>query len=141
MLVDKAEAARRLGVSVDTVERRLKRGELQGQQEQRAKGWRWLIEVPGDGAPADAPANNGFTPADAPASGIDAPADPALLNAFQAQIDHLQEQVKSLNHQLTVKDNQISELLIVTRQTQAMLPPPPAAERRRSFWGWLWGGN
>ena len=138
MLVDKQEAARRLGVSVDTVERRLKRGELQGQQEQRAKGWRWMIEVP-DAAPA----NNGFAPADAPASSTDAPADPVLLNAFKSQIDHLQEQVKSLNHQLTVKDNQIAELLIVTRQAQAQLPPPPAAlpERRRGFWGWLWHGS
>ncbi len=136
MLVDKAEAARRLGVSIDTIERRLKRGELQGQQEQRAKGWRWLIEVPGNDAPADSPANNGFAPADAPASGIDAPAESGLLNAFQAQIDHLQEQVKSLNHQLTVKDNQISELLIVTRQAQAMLPPPAA--ERKSWWRRFW---
>jgi len=138
MLVDKQEAARRLGVSVDTVERRLKRGDLQGQQEQRGKGWRWLVEVPDDVAPA----NNGSAPASAPASSINAPAEPGLLNAFQSQIDHLQEQVKNLNHQLTVKDNQISELLIVTRQAQAMLPPPPAEpERRRGFWGWLWHGS
>lgn len=139
MLVDKAEAARRLGVSVDTVERRLKRGDLQGEQEQRGKGWRWLVEVPDDVASATAPANNGAAPASAPASNTDAPAEPGLVNAFKSQIDHLQEQVKNLNHQLTVKDNQISELLIVTRQTQAMLPPPP--ERRRGFWGWLWHGS
>jgi len=126
MLVDKAEAARRLGVSVDTVERRLKRGELQGKQEQRGKGWRWLIEVPVGDAPADAPAD---APVDAPAN---APAEAGLLNALQTQIAHLQDQVKHLNQQLSVKDNQISELLIVTRQAQAALPSPP--DQRRRWW-------
>ena len=118
VLVDKTEAARRLGVSVDTVERRLRRGELKGQQEQRGKGWRWLIEVPGDVAPAPAPATNG----DAPAV---APAENGLVAA-------LQEQVKTLTQQLTVKDHQIAELLIVTRQAQAALPAPPPQNR-----GWL----
>jgi len=125
VLVDKAEAARRLGISVDTVERRLKRGDLQGQQERRGNRWRWLVEVPGDGAPAPAPANNGTAPADAPANNGSAPAENGLVAA-------LQEQVKTLTQQLTVKDNQIAELLIVTRQAQAALPAPQAQRR-----GWL----
>lgn len=44
----------------------------------------------------------------------------------------LQEQVKTLTQQLTVKDHQIAELLIVTRQAQAALPAPPPQHR-----GWL----
>jgi len=138
MLVDKAEAARRLGVSIDTVERRLKRGELQGQQEQRGKGWRWLIEVSGDRAPADAPANNGVAPApapvNAPASTTDAPAENGLVVVLQDQIVGLQDQLRVMNQALSSRDNQIVELITVVRQTQAMLPPP-----RRSWWRRLVG--
>jgi len=135
MLVDKAEAARRLGVSIDTVERRLKRGELQGQQEQRAKGWRWLIEVPGDGAPADAPSNNGVAPADAPALTIDAPAENGLVVVLQDQITSLHDQLRMMTQQVSSRDNQITELITVVRQQQAMLPAG-----RRSWWRRLVGG-
>jgi len=130
MLVDKAEAARRLGVSVDTVERRLKRGELTGQQEQRAKGWRWLIEVPG----GDAPVNNGVAPvnapADAPALTIDAPAGIGLVDVLQDQVASLQEQLRQLGQQVSSRDSQITELITVVRQQQAMLPAP----KRRGWW-------
>ena len=50
------EAADRLGVSVDTVRRRLKAGELEGRQEPHgASGYRWLVQLPDD-APAETPA-------------------------------------------------------------------------------------
>lgn len=56
------EAAERLGVSVDTVRRRLKAGELAGTQEPHGKsGYRWLVQLP-DAAQADAP---GMPPAEA----------------------------------------------------------------------------
>ncbi len=45
-LVTKKEAARRLGVSLDTVERRLHKGELEGHKEPRPQGYIWLIEMP-----------------------------------------------------------------------------------------------
>jgi len=132
VLVDKAEAARRLGVSVDTVERRLKRGDLQGQQEKRGKGWRWLVEVPDDVAPAVAPANNG----DAPAS---APAENSLVTALQDQIAGLNEQLRVMNQALSSRDNLVAELTVVIRQQQTMLPAPsptPSPSRRR--WWKIW---
>lgn len=50
-LVPIAEAARRLGVSADTVRRRLKRGELEGEQHPTAQGFTWLVAMPaGSGA-------------------------------------------------------------------------------------------
>ncbi len=56
------EAAERLGVSADTIRRRLKRGELKGTQEPHGKsGYRWLVHLP-DAAQADAP---GLPPAEA----------------------------------------------------------------------------
>ena len=43
------EAAERLGVSVDTVRRRLKAGDLEGTQEPHGKsGYRWLVHLPDD---------------------------------------------------------------------------------------------
>ena len=124
VLVDKAEAARRLGVSVDTVERRLKRGALQGQQEARGNGWRWLIEVPED-APASAPATNGDTPAVAPA-------EVTLVATLQEQVTNLQEHIRVMNQALSSRDNLVSELTVVIRQQQIMLPAPEA--RRRRWW-------
>ena len=51
-LVPIAEAARRLGVSADTVRRRLKRGELEGEQHPTAQGFTWLVAMPaGSGSP------------------------------------------------------------------------------------------
>ena len=120
VLVDKAQAARRLGVSVDTVERRLKRGDLQGQQEARGNGWRWLIEVP-----EPAPATNGDTPAVAPAEVV-------LVATLQGQVANLQEQLRVMNQALSSRDNLVSELTVVIRQQQTMLPAPEA--RRRRWW-------
>ena len=40
------EAAQRLGVSVDTVRRRIRAGELVAQREQRPQGYRWLVKLP-----------------------------------------------------------------------------------------------
>src|SRR5918996_989029 len=44
--VTKKEAADCLGISIDTIDRRLKRGELRGKQQARPQGFTWLIEVP-----------------------------------------------------------------------------------------------
>jgi excisionase family DNA binding protein len=48
-------AAERLGVSQDTIRRRIKAGELEGQQEPMGSGFRWLVEVPEEAqaSPAD----------------------------------------------------------------------------------------
>jgi predicted DNA-binding transcriptional regulator YafY len=43
------DAAERLGVSSDTIRRRLKAGELDGRQEPQGKqGYRWIVQLPDD---------------------------------------------------------------------------------------------
>ncbi len=43
------DAAERLGVSSDTIRRRLKAGELEGRQEPQGKsGYRWIVQLPED---------------------------------------------------------------------------------------------
>ena len=44
--VSMTQAASCLGVSVDTIRRRLHRGELQGKQKPISQGFAWLIEIP-----------------------------------------------------------------------------------------------
>lgn len=46
------EAAERLGVSQDTIQRRLKKGELIGEEESTPQGFVWRIELPIDDEPA-----------------------------------------------------------------------------------------
>ncbi len=41
-----SEAAQALGVSVDTIRRRMKRGEMDTRREQTPQGFRWLIRLP-----------------------------------------------------------------------------------------------
>lgn len=47
------DAAQRLGVSADTVKRRIKAGALEARQEPTAQGYRWLVAI---GAPETPPA-------------------------------------------------------------------------------------
>jgi len=60
------EAAERLGVSADTIRRRLKSGELAGEREKTPQGFVWRVELPQDapGEPASAEASPGATAGD-----------------------------------------------------------------------------
>ena len=60
----------------------------------------------------------------------------ALVAELQDRIDSLQDQLHVMNQALSSRDNQITELVIVVRQTQAMLPPPAA--ERKSWWRRFW---
>ena len=152
MEVSMPEAALYLGISVDTVRRRLHRGELNGHQEPTAQGFRWIIDIPDDTFtdPGNAPATatlrqNGSHPgatldATLSQSGT-TPASPGELEALREIIDVVKTEVvvlqEQLRTQLEAKDNQIQQLHVLLQQTQAMLPAPP---EHRSWWHRLWGG-
>jgi len=143
-MVTIAEASQRMGVSVHTLKRRLKRGELQGEQRPTPQGYVWTVAIP-DGIPPSNGATPSSTPAaipdGVPASGEDGGTLREMVEILQSQITGLQDQLRTMNQALSSRDNQITELVTVVRQTQAMLPPPAAEpERRRGFWSWLWGG-
>jgi excisionase family DNA binding protein len=99
------EAAARLGVSQDTVKRRLKRGELVGHREPRPQGHTWLIELPDETAQPTAP----------PPPEADAPAEVGVLR----------EMVGLLREQLANRERDIRELHVLLDQAQRALPPPP----------------
>ena len=152
MEVPMAEAAQLLGLSIDTVRRRLHRGELQGRQEPTAQGFRWWVEVPdtvdpGYGFRAATPGQNGSHSGATleGASGATSAESGATLavhgelQALREVIEVLQAQVKAQQEQLAVKDqhleakdHQIEQLHVLVQQAQAALPAP--RENHRPWW-------
>src|SRR5688572_24101558 len=105
-LLTLVEAAHQLGVSVDTIRRRLQRGELRGQQQPRSQGHMWLVEL--DEYEYEEVSHNSRL--------VDAEqGDQACLAACQADIKRLEEMVailqnqKALGRELEAKNQQIQE--------------------------------
>ena len=118
-LVTMGEAARRIGVSVDTVRRRFRRGELSAQLQRTPQGFIWLIEITerfGPGMTLDVGAAG---PAFASAS---TPADVALpagrVRALRGMIEVLMHETDTGNRQRESKDRQIDRLRVLLRQTR-----------------------
>ena len=147
VLVTKKEAAELLRVSVDTIERRIKRGELKGHKESRRQGLTWLVEVPqeiipqgNDGALPHVDAQ-GSPPASLPQGELRRLEE--LVGSLQAQIGVQQKQIEkqgeayqwqleAKDKQLEAKDKQIEQLHVLLQQAQAALPAPK--EDRPSWW-------
>ena len=129
-----AEAAKCLGVSVDTIRRRLRKGELQGYQQPRPQGFVWVIEIPEElddpgstfaKTVADIPVNNGGS------NGGDRRLE-EVVAVLQAQVTSHQRQMEAHQDELTAKNKQIEQLHILLQQAQAALPAPK--ESRHSWW-------
>jgi len=134
-LVPVGEAARRLGVSVDTVKRRLRSGELQGQKQAGRGGFSWLIEVDGESLSNKKNATASATvdaPANASANDGEIQALRELVETLRAQVENQQKQAESEHQQLEAKDGQIRELHVLLQQGQAALSAPK--ENRHSWW-------
>ena len=106
MNVDISGAARHLGVSTETVRRRLRTGTLSGEKEKTAQGFRWVVNIP------DTPPNN--TP---PLGEVtdDANGGP-LMDQMQARID-------SLEAQLNTRAGEIDQLHRLLAQTALNAAP------------------
>jgi hypothetical protein len=104
------EMAQRRGVSVDTIRRQIKRGELIIHREQRGKGSVLYAEVP-DAEPMAMPQ--------------------AVPTASVAEVETLRDYVAELKRQLEVREREVQELHVLLDRAQRALPEPravPAAE-------------
>ena len=155
-----AQAASCLGVSVDTIRRRLHRGELQGKQKPISQGFAWLIEIPdevikecrrkGSSQPAarlEATESQGCTPADATPDATQQQGQSegsshlvAILAAENTLLRELVEthrgQVQVLQGELEAKRRDIQELHVLLQRSQdqrALLEPK--TRRWWQFWG------
>jgi len=116
-----AETAQRLGVSTDTIHRRLRKGELVGHQQPTPQGFTWLTEFAGG------PRNtNGVATADAPATAGE-------LQRLEQMVSMVEQQVETLREELARKNTQIEQLHVLLQQ-QALALPAPRENRR--WWRW-----
>ena len=132
-LVTLAEAAHHLGVSVDTVRRRLQKGELKGQQQARPQGFIWLIDIPEETEPSSSVAGSQV---DAEVnSEVSLAACQAEISRLESMVAMLQERVNAQQEELEARRREVQELHVLLQQAQAALPAPKDS---RSWWQKLW---
>jgi len=107
------DAATRLGVSADTIRRRIGKGTLTGHQEPTAQGFRWQVEIP----EIDGQETNGHH-------------DDALEHLLLT----LESQVKAQAEELEARRREISELHVLLQTAQAALTAPKENRRWWRFW-------
>ena len=110
--LDIKQAAERLGISEQTVRRRLHSGLLNGYQEDPPQG-RWWVELAEEDLNED---QNGS---------VDVLSIVAILQA----------QLLAKDQQLAAKDKQIEQLHVLLQQAQAALPAPRG---NRPWWQRVW---
>jgi hypothetical protein len=132
-LVTLAEAAHHLGVSVDTVRRRLQKGELKGQQQARPQGFIWLIDIPEETEPSSSVAGSQV---DAEVnSEVSLAACQAEISRLESMVAMLQDRVNAQQEELEARRREVQELHVLLQQSQAALPAP---KENRSWWQRLW---
>jgi excisionase family DNA binding protein len=145
-----AEAAARLGVSVDTVRRRIKRGELGARQVQTKFGPMWEVLLgaapeglppPGNGVHGSAPRGSSNLPGAAPAPALGVTELVALVERQQQTIMELsgrvgfyQAQVEQLREQLALEAPK-AEPVDVEPTAAAEAVSEPATRR---WWRRVW---
>jgi len=104
------EAARRLGVSTDTIRRRIGKGELTAHQEPTPQGFRWEVELQANDQSLNGHAGN----------------NELLITILQAQIQAQAEE-------LDARRREVQELHVLLQTAQTALTAPD----RRPWWR-LW---
>jgi len=107
--VSVGEAARRLGVSTDTIRRRIGKGELLAHREPTPQGYRWEIEL---------------QPNNQPLNGQDSNLE-VLLATLQAQVQAQAEE-------LDARRREVQELHVLLQTAQGALTAPES----RPWWRW-----
>ena len=121
------EAAMRLGVSVETIRRRVHKGVLKSRQVPTPQGFVWMVELPNEEPQRETPSEE----SDEPLHEL-----VAVLKAQLEKKDHqLEIQAAAHQEQLEAKDRQIEQLHVLLQQAQAALPAP---RDNRSWWQRLW---
>jgi hypothetical protein len=125
-LMNVVEAARFLGVSTHTIKRRLKKGELKGEQRATPQGFVWLVEVADDLS---------ATPT---ATAESANHSEKVIELLKNNLEDRDKQISFLKVELESRRREIQELHVLLQQSQTALP---AAGDNRSWWHKLWHRN
>jgi DeoR/GlpR family transcriptional regulator of sugar metabolism len=116
------EAATRLGVSVETIRRRVHKGVVKARQVTTPQGFVWMVELPSEESQREAPSGESEQPHELVA---------VLIAQLERKDHQLEIQVAAHQEQLEAKDRQIEQLHVLLQQAQAALPAPKAD---RSWW-------
>jgi excisionase family DNA binding protein len=125
------EAARLLGVSQDTIRRRIRNGELKAHQETRPQGYVWRVILPAEEPEPEAQNHVGNTY-------LSSELIEALRDTIQRQDDtiaQLRTQLEAKDGQLETRAREVQELHVLLQQAQAVLPAP---RDNRPWWQRLW---
>jgi hypothetical protein len=121
------EAARALGVSLITIRRRIKRGELRGQRLKTPQGFEWRVILPvqpadrdHDGATQEMP-SVGQAADQAATQRREQAAEQRLIEALQAHNATLQAEVTGLQTELDARRREVQALLTLLAQSQQRL--------------------
>jgi len=129
------EAAERLGVSADTIKRRMKAGELVGHQKPTAQGFVWLVEVPARSEEED---REGEAPAGAllelaivreRLAGLE-----RLLEERAERVAELEEALVAEREAATSEREASSQLRVLLQQAQTLAGAIPATVGQEEAW-------
>lgn len=148
------DAAERLGVSADTIRRRMKKGELVGEKEPTPQGYEWRILLPVEDSDAQEPTT--------PASSASDKGDAIRLELLRERIDELKEERDAWREQALRSGEAERELRFLLRGAQELALPAKATPQDvpgatqepsrvsgnsqekgavRRLWHWLRGGS
>jgi excisionase family DNA binding protein len=125
------EAARLLGVSQDTIRRRIRNGELKAHQETRPQGYVWRVILPDEELEPEGQNHVGDTY-------LSSELVEALRNTIQRQDDaiaQLRTQLEAKDRQLETRAREVQELHVLLQHAQAALPAP---RDNHPWWQRLW---
>ena len=122
-----ADAAARLGISTDTVRRKLKRGQLQAKRDNHGQ---WWVEVPADAKPAEPMQHAAYEPRQDPVG--------VLMDELRSQITRLRTDLDAAYARETAeRERQADEI----KRLEAILTAERARVdellKRRTLWGWF----
>ena len=115
------EAAERLGVSPDTIRRRMKKGELVGEKEPTPQGYEWRIILPREEADATEPQGEPVTASHA--------GDAIELELLRERIDELKQERDDWKEQAQRSAEAERELRVLLRQSQELALPAKATRQ------------
>jgi excisionase family DNA binding protein len=130
------EAARCLGISTDTVRRRIGRGELKARKAINGQNFTWWVELPDQEPKEEAPSTHDDQ-SEGPGVVYGAEVQ-ALLDSQAALISALQAQIQAQQQELEARRREAQEFLFLLQQFQASLPAP---KEGRPWWRRVWRRN
>ena len=129
-LVSVAEASQRLGLTQDTVKRRLRKGELQGERHPRPQGYVWVVEL------AEETIDDDSTTSTQGDDRVRQGVSNGEVRRLEEMVSMLQGQVTAQQEQLEGRGREVQELHVLLQraqeQVQAALPVPK--ENRHAWW-------